>query len=323
MKNIVAKPSSPVRMFFPLIQKIRRGYARFTDRIARRLVISGGRIRFLDADLNFPEDVALVYSTTLFWDGPEAYEQATSRAIALLAQRARVFFDIGSNMGLYAVYAGVACKETVTYAFEPVPAIWEKNCAFHRANGLPEKNVFRLALSDREGVQKIFIPVFTGAVEVEQSATLRADSWQAHHEKVETVEIQCVTLDSFVAGQPLPDGPCALKIDVENFEAAVLRGAKKFIAARRPWMVCEILPCEDFDSATKTLRNNNRETLAVVDELGYVPFAITLDGFFRMTAADFSRPRQLKDFLLVPREKITSEVGYLASSDVEQLLQTN
>src|SRR5450756_281599 len=317
MKNTIIKPRSLWRKTLPLLKKIRRGHARLTDRFVKRLIISGGRIGFLDRELNFPEDVALLYSTCLFWEGPQAYEPATSQAIALLARHSRVFFDIGSNMGLYSVYVGVACPQTVTYAFEPVPYIWKKNCAFHEANQLPVKNVFQAALSDHEGLQNIFIPVFTGAVEVEQTATLRVDSWQANHEKVETVAIQCFTLDGFTAGRTLPAGFCALKIDVENFEAAVLRGGRKFIMERRPWMVCEILPCEAYDVTTKTLHNDNQNTLRLLGELNYATFAITNDGFFRFSAADFARPREMKDFLLVPTEKITADVLYLSTKSVE------
>ena len=320
MKNIIVNLASPWRAGLPLLQKIRRGYARLTDRLGKKLVISGGRIGFLDTTLNFPEGVALLYSTGLYWGGPLAYEPATSRAIALLARHSRVFFDIGSNMGVYAVYAGVACPQTLTYAFEPVPHIWQKNCAFHAANQLPVKNVFPVALSDHDGSQNIFLPVFTGAVEVEQSATLRPDSWQANHEKVETVAIQCVTLDTFTAGHPLPAGRCALKIDVENFEAAVLRGGRKFILERRPWMVCEILPCEGYDAATKTLHNDNQATVQLLGELNYAAFAITNDGYFRFSAADFTRPREMKDFLLIPLEKITADAMYLPKASVAQLL---
>lgn len=226
MKNIIFKSGSPWRIFFSLVQKTRQWSYKYHDRVGRRFIISGGKIRFLDAELVFPEDVGLTYSTPLFWNGPDAYEAATSHAIALLVSRSKLFLDVGSNIGIYSVYAGVKFPEVKTFAFEPVPDIWRKNCAFHRANQLPGKNVLNTALSNRDGVQKIFIPIYDTGLDKEQTATLNAVSWQAHEKKVETFEIQCVTLDSFAATQRLPDGPCCLKIDVENYEAAVLRGGK-------------------------------------------------------------------------------------------------
>jgi FkbM family methyltransferase len=210
----------------------------------------------MDAELNFPECVGLHYSTPLFWNGPDAYEPSTCRAIALLVSHSRLFLDIGSNIGIYSVYAGVAYPHVETYAFEPVPAIWRKNVAFHRANNLPEKNVLNIALSDRVGTQKIFLPVYNSAIEEEQTATLRAVSWQAYEQKVNELEIQCLSLDAFAEANSLPD----------------------------------------------------------------TTFAITADGFFRMTAADFTRPRRFRDFLLAPAEKISNDSEYLSLDSLSELL---
>ena len=316
MKNRIVQPGSPLRKLFPLVKKLRRGAKKFYDRTGERFVVSGGKITFMDAELAFPENVGLTYATPLFWSGPEAYEAPNSRTIALLASRSKVFLDVGSNIGIYSVYVGVKFPAVKTFAFEPVPDIWKKNCAFHRANNLSEKIVQNLALSDRDGVQKIFLPTGTASVEEEQTATLNEKSWQAHAEKVAAIEIQCRTLDTFAAQNALPSGACCVKIDVEGFEAAVLRGGKKFLRERRPWIVCELLPCEEFDPATKTLHNNNGPALAVIEELNYAAFAITSDGFFRMSIEDFARPRGLKDFLLVPVEKISGAMSYLAPENV-------
>ena len=319
MKNIIFKPGSPLRMLVPLLQKLRGWAGRFHGRTGVRFVISGGKTRFMDAEINFPEDVGLTYLTPLFWDGPEAYEAPTSRTIALLAGKSKLFLDIGSNIGIYAVYVGVKFPLVKTVAFEPVPAIWKKNRAFHGANRLADEAVLNVALSDRDGKQTLYLPIFSTGVEEEQTATLNEKSWQAHAEKVEAIEIQCLTLDTFAAQNPLPPGPCCIKIDVEGFEAAVFRGGRKFLAARRPWIVCELLPCEEFDPVTRTMRNNNREALAVIEELKYAMFAITADGFFRMTAADFSRPRGMKDFLLVPLEKISTDIFFLALENIGEM----
>ncbi len=319
MKNIITKPGSLWRELFPLVQKLRGWAWKFHDRAGIRLVISGGKVQFMDAELAFPENVGLTYATPLFWNGPHAYDFATDRALTTLISQSKLFLDVGSNIGLYSVYAGVKFPQVKTIAFEPVPVIWEKNRAFHRANKLSDQITLNLALSDRDGAQKIFLPVFNTGIEEEQTATLNEKSWQAHAEKVEAIEIQCLTLDSFAAKTPLPPGPCCVKIDVEGFEAAVFRGAKKFLTERRPWIVCEILPCEDFDPVTRTKRNNNRETLELLAELGYAAFALTLDGFFRMNAEDFSRTRQLRDFLLIPKEQIADSISYLTPDDVGDL----
>ena len=311
MKDIIIKPGSFWSTLLPLVKKLRGWSRKFYDRSAHRLVVSGGRIRFMEAELKFPENVGLLYATPLFWDGPDAYEIPTSRTIALLAGRSKLFLDIGSNIGIYAVYVGVKFPTVKVFAFEPVPAIFEKNILFHRANGLPEQAVFKIALGEQSGPQKIFLPRLA-SVEEEQAATLNEKSWQAHADQVEVIEIQCQTLDGFAAGQVLPAGACCVKLDVEGFEAAVLRGGKNFFRERRPWIICELLPREEFDPATRTLTNNNGPVLELVRELNYAAFAISADGFYRMNNGDFSRPRNLKDFLLIPREKVPDDILYLA-----------
>jgi FkbM family methyltransferase len=322
MKDIFIKPGSPLRKFFPIVRTLRYWAWKFHDRAGICLVICGGKVRFMDAELNFPEKVGMAYSTPLFWNGPDAYEAPTSRTLSLLMKHSCAFFDIGSNMGIYSVYAGVKYPKVKTFSFEPIPSIWKKNCAFHLANGLSDKHVHQLALGDRAGEQEIIIPVYANGLEEEQTATLRADLWQSREKNVEKFKIQCATLDVFAAENTLPDGPCCLKIDVENFEAAVLRGAKKFISARRPWMVCEILATQNIDPATGIRVNDNAEVLALVKELDYIPFAITADGFFRMTAADFDRPRRTKDFLLLPQEKVSGDISYLALENIGAILST-
>lgn len=92
-------------------------------------MISGGRIQFLDVALTFPEDVGISYATTLFWGGSSAYEADTSRLVASLLGRVDSFIDVGSNIGIYAVYAGVRFPNLPVYAFEPIPEIWQKNVA--------------------------------------------------------------------------------------------------------------------------------------------------------------------------------------------------
>jgi len=320
MKDIFIGSESTLRFFLPLIRKLRHWACKFYDRTSIRLVISGGKVLFMDTELEFPEQVGLLYSTALFWNGPDAYENSTSRTIALLAGHSELFLDIGSNVGIYAVYVGKKFPEVKSFAFEPVPIIWEKNRRFHRLNHLPETNVLNVALGDREGRQDIFLPVYATGWEEEQTATLRQDLWQTREAKVEKIEIQCTTLDAFAASTPLPTGLCCLKIDVENYEAAVLRGGKNFIAARRPWIVCEILAGQDIDPATKIRHNNNSDVVALIQELRYVAFTITADGYFRMTPADFDRTRHFKDFLLVPVEFVSEKISYLSLDALEKLV---
>jgi hypothetical protein len=79
-----------------------------------------------------------------------------------------------------------------------------------------------------------------------------------------------------------------LKIDVEDFEAAVLRGMSETILGGRPFIICEILPRQ----------HKNAETRDILESLGYASYWITPSGFNRVSSFGFER--QLCDFLLSP-----------------------
>jgi len=58
MKNVIIKLNSRLRRFLPLAQKTGLWGRKYCERLGIRLVVSGGRIRFLDAELNFLENAA-------------------------------------------------------------------------------------------------------------------------------------------------------------------------------------------------------------------------------------------------------------------------
>ena len=124
-------------------------------RTGSRLMINGGRMQFLDVTLTLPENVGLIYATSLFWSGSDARIN-TSHLVAALIGRVDSFIDVGSNIGIYAVYAGVRSPQLSVFALEPIPEIWRKNVAFHRANNLSADRVFNLACGDSDRRNRFF-----------------------------------------------------------------------------------------------------------------------------------------------------------------------
>lgn len=109
-----------------------------------------------------------------------------------------------------------------------------------------------------------------------------------------------------------------IKIDVEDHEAAVLRGAATTIRKFKPLIVCEILPRPVRAGIPHSEQHGNAETVAVLGAMNYAAFAITPFGYFRFMPDDFVTARRFTDFLLLPSEYVDEARAYFR--DLDQIL---
>lgn len=125
--------------------------------------------------------------------------------------------DIGANMGYYTLFLlNHGCK---VRAVEPQPLLADLIAKSVKENGfkLMFGGVDECAISDTSGdAVPMTVPVGHG-----MNASIAYDSGG------DTIEVEAVTLNDFCEGKQYYD---FVKIDVEGAEAAVMRGAKKFIA---------------------------------------------------------------------------------------------
>ena len=287
---------------------VARACGRASQRIREVVRYNGGAVEYDGVTLVFPENVGMVYSSLIFWDGTGGYEPTTWRVLKHFILRAGHFVDIGSNVGLYAVLARKIRPELVIDAFEPIPAIHAHNVEFHKSNGADSGFVHRIACGDRDGEAVMFLPAMGDENEDEPTATLRADSWQSHKAARKEVPVPTMRLDTFMADKVRPL-PMFIKMDVEDFEAGVLRGAHEVFSRLRPVMVCEILPRE----------HGNQETVSLLRALDYEFFGICREGVHRMTGADFFAPRPFTDFLCVPSASVPRDRNFLPYGELGRI----
>ena len=191
------------------------------SQIARRLRRNGGTCVYDGIFLRFPRSVGIGFLSGISWHGTEGFEPHTWKTLRGLIQRSRTFIDIGSNIGFYSVLARKVAPQIDVLSFEPVPALCEQNRKFHTSNGVA-LNLFQIAVSDTDGRAKLYQPIETDADETSAS-TLAAESWQARKKHKEIV-VETAKLDTLLSKMAL-HSPVTIKIDVEDHEAAVLRGA--------------------------------------------------------------------------------------------------
>jgi FkbM family methyltransferase len=123
------------------------------------------------------------------------------------------FCDVGSFTGLLAVYAAKVCSAGKVLAIEPDPRFCGCITENAKLNNLENVVVMPIGLSDENGVLKLNTSGVDGWAPSFYSKNLK-----------EWIEVDVKTLDSVISGCP-EFAPSVIKIDVEGFEAKVLRGA--------------------------------------------------------------------------------------------------
>jgi FkbM family methyltransferase len=170
--------------------------------------------------------------------GIAEFEPTTVSALLAVFETAGdclVFFDIGANVGLYSAMCSSMFDPDLVVAFEPTPATADIARAIFDRNRL-KVDVVQAAVGQSAGRASLYL-----------SATSDASNSMVKGFKrnVGTVDVDVVSIDQLVA-DGLPS-PTVIKIDVESFEADVLKGALKTIYEHRPIIVIEVLKRRGYD----------------------------------------------------------------------------
>jgi FkbM family methyltransferase len=124
------------------------------------------------------------------------------------------FVDVGANAGAYTILASkVAGAKTV--AFEPLPETAQKLREQVAINGI-EALVDIRTMGVGDSRQTLF---FTNDKDAVNKVSVGGEA-------INTTPVEVTTLDDTLSGEP-----CFIKIDVEGFEFAVLKGAAKTLSA--------------------------------------------------------------------------------------------
>ncbi len=143
-------------------------------------------------------------------------------------------YDVGSNVGVYTVLLAKAVGEKgMVVAFEPHPGTFGQLLENIKLNNLANVRPFQKAVGERNSQEKLYI----GNVIANFSLLAGAIEGAADKDAVPFQIVEVVQGDPFVEAQGLP-APCAVKIDVEGFEYAVMRGLRQTLADPRCRMVC-------------------------------------------------------------------------------------
>ena len=262
------------------------------QRVPWAIRVNGGKVDFDGIPLVFPVNVGITYCTLGWWMGASGYEPSTWKVIKTYVQKATVFWDVGSNIGLYAVLAKKVKPTLRIEAFEPVPSLADSNRKFQMANqtGVDPRS---MAVSSHGNGAKITVRKYAGSTEVEPTSSLEGGVNLSQGAEADVLAVSTTTLD--MLGKALsPEDKVFIKIDVEGHENHVLRGGRNLLLSMRPIILCEILPDV----------SNVDEVVELIAGVNYTVFAICHEGVFRVAMGDLKKRRNYTDYLLIPVEDV-------------------
>lgn len=230
----------------------------------------------------------------LFWNDIEGFEYNAVQVFLRLLPQSQVFFDIGSNIGYYSLLAASASNDRIeTYAFEPMPSIYDYLATNIDLNEFRHIQALKLALSDSTGEAEFYAiknPKFQNFPQLTGDGSLNANSSQNASKEYFTVNID--TLDNFVAKNLGDKKIDLIKLDTEANEHKVMAGATKVLSQHRPIIQCEILKNQIETELEQVLKPHN-----------YLYFIATNKGL-RKVATLQGNTTPFNDYYLVPAEKL-------------------
>jgi FkbM family methyltransferase len=159
-------------------------------------------------------------------------ESAVQEAMVRHLGPGGVFYDIGANLGFFALLGARFVGDTgVVYAFEAAPDNAEAIRVNAVLNDLANVEVIGKAVSDKPGVGQLQV--------VDDQSWSKLADYGEHPNTEKVLEVELVSIDQLIADGTIR-APTVVKIDVEGAELAVLEGMRSTIDAYQPAIICEL-----------------------------------------------------------------------------------
>lgn len=135
----------------------------------------------------------------------------------------RTVVDVGANVGQFAVASAKLFPGARVHSFEPVPECTEE--LRQNVSGLANVTVYPLALGGGEGELQFYVNSHSHSSSALPLAEAHRDAFpQAREERA--IEVEVSTLDRVFDGVGM-ERPVLVKLDVQGYQARVLRGAEE------------------------------------------------------------------------------------------------
>ncbi|NNK80380.1 MAG: FkbM family methyltransferase, partial [Flavobacteriales bacterium] len=167
-----------------------------------------------------------------------------------LATKARVILDIGANTGLYSILSSKSNPRSQIYAFEPYQTNSRRLSRNLELNTCNNVEIVNDALG--EDVRKIefAVPVDGEICDISSADTDFSRRFYKKWRDYENIKVSQNTVDDFVKNNGIQSVDL-IKIDVENYEIPVLKGAQQTLREHGPALLVEIFVDKEKDDYFK------------------------------------------------------------------------
>ena len=178
------------------------------------------------------------------------------------------FFDVGANIGIYSAWASRLVTESgQVRAFEPIPSTREFLHQMLDYNAIENVQIEPVAVGNEVGILRIYRPGNASGIA------------SAVHPEGEPFDVEATTLDRYLSDSGCPM-PALIKIDVEDFELQVLRGAGELL--RQPDAPVVVFETHDHGARSEAFQ----ESAELFRARGYALFGLCPSGLQRIDDAN-------------------------------------
>jgi FkbM family methyltransferase len=212
------------------------------------------------------------------------WESKSRKIFSQLSKTSNVIFDIGSYSGIYTLLSAKSNEDVKTYSFEPNPELFKVLSKNIKLNRLKNSKILELALGENEGNETLYI----NHERFSSSASLKKNSNEGASFKVKKI-----TLDSFVTQEKITTIDL-MKIDVEEYEINVLRGASESLSNFHPIILMESLSQDSLSEQKSFLTKFGYQNPIQIQGDGY-----DLNNWLWFAEKDTFRVKSVLDFPII------------------------
>lgn len=210
-------------------------------------------------------------------------ERAFRFFLSLLNETDNVL-DIGAGIGVMTVLLSKKCKKGTIYSFEPIPDNFYTLKRVVKLFGCKNVVCFNMCLGTQNKKVRMIMPI-TDAVKMYGLSYVLLPESKSYRKTYKTFDVTQKRLDDLPALKEQKIN--AIKIDVENYENYVIKGAYELLTQNKPLILCEIWNDK-----------SRLETFALLKNMGYTLKYLKNNRLNELV--DNNVPSKAQDFFFIP-----------------------